>query len=119
MLGFVAEVGIDTGTDGGGAVYAFKLRKHVSSQVQTIRPEMKISLKEKGSEGGGYEIGGNFLTRESEALDRVALLLKVLAEALALGGFAGAVQTFNNNQGSTSGFRHGILDEHELSIYAM
>lgn len=86
MLGFVAEVGIDAGTDRGGAVYVFMLCNDVSLQSSANEARKRP-----------YELGGNLLTGESEKLDRMTLLLKVLAKALALGGFAGAVETFDNN----------------------
>lgn len=38
MLGLVAEVGIDAGTDGGGAVCEFMLDKDMSFQFQATRP---------------------------------------------------------------------------------
>ena len=63
-------------------------------------------------------VGDILLTGKAEALDRMALLLKALAEPLALSGFTRAVETLDNNQGSASGLRHSERsDANSLTIY--
>lgn len=55
-------------------------------RVQPMRPERDL-----------ISLGRSLLTGESEQLDRMTFLLKALAKALALSGFAGAVEAFDNN----------------------
>lgn len=56
MLSFVAEISIDAGTDGGGAVCAFMLRKDVNFQVHFLRRRDLIEGERRiffGRVGGG------------------------------------------------------------------
>jgi len=53
------------------------------------------------------DLGGLIRTREFLKDGIVAFALKAVKKELALGGFAGAVEAFNGNEGTTAGWGGG------------